>query len=451
MSRHRRLLSAVTAAALVLATGGTAVALLSGSAASASGATTPLATTAGCGRAPGLASGSHTIQSSGRNRSYILRLPDDYDNNHAYRLVFGFHWNGGTANDVDSGGSSGYPWSYYGIRALSDNSTIFVAPQGLGNGWANSGGQDLTFVDDMVRQLESSLCIDTAQLFSMGFSYGGGMSYAIACARASVFRGVAVYSGGQLSGCTGGTQPIAYLGLHGIRDNVLPISMGRSLRDTFVRANGCTSQNPPEPAQGSLTHTVTNYSGCRAGYPVAWAAFDSGHTPGPVDGTADTMAPGERSWTRPVVWAFFSQFDSTTPTPTTSPPSGSGQQIVGTPSGRCVDLSGSSPSNGTQAQLWDCGSQSSQQWTYTSGKQLMVFGNKCLDASGQGMSNGTQAIIWDCNGQTNQQWNVNANGTITGMQSGLCLDADGAATANGTKLILWSCNGGTNQQWSLRG
>ncbi|MFC4110837.1 ricin-type beta-trefoil lectin domain protein, partial [Micromonospora zhanjiangensis] len=47
-------------------------------------------------------------------------------------------------------------------------------------------------------------------------------------------------------------------------------------------------------------------------------------------------------------------------------------------------------------------------------------------------------------------WNVNANGTITGQQSGLCLDANAAGTANGTKLILWTCNGGTNQQWSLR-
>jgi hypothetical protein len=57
-------------------------------------------------------------------------------------------------------------------------------------------------------------------------------------------------------------------------------------------------------------------------------------------------------------------------------------------------------------------------------------------------------IIWSCNGQANQQWNVNANGTITGAQSGLCLDADSAATANGTKIILWSCNGQTNQQWT---
>ncbi|OUC92911.1 hypothetical protein CA983_37300 [Streptomyces swartbergensis] len=52
----------------------------------------------------------------------------------------------------------------------------------------------------------------------------------------------------------------------------------------FVRNNGCTPQNPPEPAQGSLTHRVTTYSGCSAGYPVAWAAFDEGHIPAPQDG-----------------------------------------------------------------------------------------------------------------------------------------------------------------------
>ena len=79
-----------------------------------------------------------------------------------------------------------------------------------------------------------------------------------------------------------------------------------------------------------------------------------------------------------------------------------------------------------------------------------MYGTKCLDASGAGTSNGTAVIIWDCNGQANQQWNVNANGTITGAQSGLCLDANGAGTANGTKIILWSCNGQANQRWSLR-
>jgi poly(3-hydroxybutyrate) depolymerase len=411
------------------------------------------AATAGCGKAPTLASGTHTIQSSGQNRSYIIRVPANYDNNRAYRLIFGFHWNGGTANDVDSGGTDGYNWSYYGLRRLADsanNGTIFVAPQGNNNGWANPNGQDVTFVDDMIRQIEAGLCVDTAQLYSAGFSYGAAMSYALACSRATVFRAVAVYSGGGLSGCNGGNQPIAYIGLHGVRDNVLPISNGRGLRDTFVKANGCTPQNPPEPAQGSLTHIVTTYSGCRAGYPVAWAPFDGGHDPGPIDGCT---CGGWQSWTPGVVWNFFTQFDTgqppTTPptTPPTSPPP-AGTQLVGSQSGRCVTAPAASA--GTQVELRDCAAQSNQTWTYTSGKQLQTAGNMCLDASGAGTANGTQAIIWACNGQANQQWNVNANGTVTGVQSGLCLDANGAGTANGTKIILWSCNGQANQQWALR-
>jgi len=123
-------------------------------------------------------------------------------------------------------------------------------------------------------------------------------------------------------------------------------------------------------------------------------------------------------------------------------------RIVGVQSGRCLDVPGSTTTNGTQIQLWDCTGAANQTWSYTSSRQLMVYGTKCLDASGQGASNGTAVIIWDCNGQTNQQWNVNTNGTITGVQSGLCLDANAAGTTNGTRIHLWTCHGGTNQQWN---
>ncbi|HUR07568.1 MAG TPA: arabinofuranosidase catalytic domain-containing protein [Nonomuraea sp.] len=127
-----------------------------------------------------------------------------------------------------------------------------------------------------------------------------------------------------------------------------------------------------------------------------------------------------------------------------------GSQIVGGQSGRCLDVPNASTTNGTQLQLWDCHGGTNQRWTSTSGKQLTVYGNKCLDTANQGTANGTQVIIGDCGGQAGQQWNVNSNGTITGVQSGLCLDANGAGTANGTKIIIWSCNGQGNQQWSLR-
>jgi lysophospholipase L1-like esterase len=140
---------------------------------------------------------------------------------------------------------------------------------------------------------------------------------------------------------------------------------------------------------------------------------------------------------------------SPSPTPTAT----GGRQnveVVGAGSGRCLDVVGASTTNGAQVQLYDCWGGSNQRWTYTSGRQLTVYGNKCLDASGQGTADGTAVIIWDCSGQSNQQWNVNSNGTITGVQSGKCLDANARGTANGTRIILWTCNGQTNQQWSLR-
>jgi hypothetical protein len=120
--------------------------------------------------------------------------------------------------------------------------------------------------------------------------------------------------------------------------------------------------------------------------------------------------------------------------------------------GRCLDDPNSTTTQGTQQQIFTCSGQTNQNWTRTASNQLTVtLGGTtlCLDASGRGTANGTPVIIWACNGQTNQQWNLNSNGTITGVQSGLCLDVAGAATANGTRVQLWACNGGSNQQWTL--
>jgi len=308
----------------------------------------------------------------------------------------------------------------------------------------------------MLRQLEGGLCVDTTQVFSSGFSYGAAMTYALACARPTVFRGVAVYSGANLSGCNGGTQPVAYIGLHGLRDNVLPISGGRALRDQFVRNNHCTPQNPPEPANGSLTHIVTAYSGCTAGYPVVWAAFDgAGHDPGPIDGST---GDGWHTWTSGVVWNFFTQFQTGTP-PTTTPPTSSTPTPPGNTgalhavgAGKCLDDPNSTTTLATQQQIYDCNGQPNQTWTRTSSGQLtLTVGGTtlCLDANAHGTTNGTKAIIYTCNGQANQQWTLNSNGTITGVQSGLCLDVSGASTANGALVQLWSCNGQSNQKWTL--
>ena len=122
--------------------------------------------------------------------------------------------------------------------------------------------------------------------------------------------------------------------------------------------------------------------------------------------------------------------------------------LRGTASNRCVDVPGQTAVNGTQLTLWDCTGADNQQWTYTSTKQLLVYAGKCLDALAPNNAAGTKVIIWECNGQANQQWNLNADGTITNVQSGRCLDPTNNGTANSTPIQLWTCTGLTNQRWT---
>jgi poly(3-hydroxybutyrate) depolymerase len=283
-----------------------------GAGAGGSGAAMP---SAGCGKAPTLKNSPTTtinynnITSSGMSRRYILRYPSNYDNTHPYRLILAYHWNTGSAAQVfDCNQESIKCYTtqspFYGLWNLSNNSTIFIAPDGLNAGWANSGGQDVVLTDDILKQVEDDLCIDKSRVFANGFSYGAGMSFALACARPDVFRAVGIYSGGQLSGCSGGTSPVAYYATHGLDDGTLQISGGRTMRDKFVKNNGCTAMSPPEPANNSGSHICTSYQGCSAGHPVRWCAFDgsNGHDPSPKD-------PGQSmTWNPAEAWMFFTQF-----------------------------------------------------------------------------------------------------------------------------------------------
>jgi poly(3-hydroxybutyrate) depolymerase len=262
-------------------------------------------------------------QNAGGTRGFALRLPDNYDKNKPYSLIFGFHWYGGNSAQVDNGGTNGYWWSYYGLQRESNNGAIFVAPDGIGAGWANTGGRDLAFVDAMLKLLQENYCVDTTHIITAGFSYGGGMSYELACARAKVFRAAVIYEGGQLSGCDGGNDPIALWQTQGLTDTRVTMSLATPIRDRFVANNGCTPQSPPEPPQpppySNPGHVCTDYAGCSSGHPVRWCVHQSGHTPGPIDGNSDlynSCATPPKScsstcpctWTPDDVWSWLTSF-----------------------------------------------------------------------------------------------------------------------------------------------
>lgn len=279
--------------------GGGAGSGTSGSAGSGTAGTGAAMPTAGCGKAPP-ASDRYSIDVDGTTREYILDVPSDYDQNHPYRLIFGWHPLGGSAQQIAGGG-------YYGLESESEGSAIFVAAEGLpfqgsSLGWGNTDGRDLAFLEAMLERFRAELCFDETRIFSTGFSFGGMMSFAVGCAMNGVMRAVAPQAGNiQVSGCEDGARPVAVMGFHGTEDSVVAIDGGRAGRDVFIERNGCTEQTEPlEPSwcdgleQSNQPCSCVNYQGCSAGYPVIWCEFNGPHTPAPNSGAT--------------IWNFFAGF-----------------------------------------------------------------------------------------------------------------------------------------------
>nr|WP_222108868.1 lectin [Streptomyces cupreus] len=116
--------------------------------------------------------------------------------------------------------------------------------------------------------------------------------------------------------------------------------------------------------------------------------------------------------------------------------------------GKCVDVAGANPANGTPVQLYDCNGTAAQRWAVGSDGTIRALG-KCLDVTGNGTADGSTVQLWDCTGGPNQRWTVTAARDIVNPQADKCLDVTGTNSANGTRLQIWSCTGGANQKWTV--
>ncbi len=259
-----------------------------------------VARSAGCDKTRTLANGTLSIQSGGKSRKYILKVPDSYDKSQAYRLVFAFAESGSSAQSVANR-------NYFRMAGYDNKNTIFVAPDAE-NGAGSWSKNDVAFTDAILAQLEGDLCIDKTRIFATGFSFGGAMSLALACTRADVFRGVAFFSGADLTGSCPSTplsKPIAYYASQASGDasgDPIP-SSGRIKQAQFAAVNGCTAEPNATvfPAAGKA-HTCTVYKNCKAGYPTVYCVFNGPHGWEPND-------PGQStSWNPPEAWKFITQF-----------------------------------------------------------------------------------------------------------------------------------------------
>ncbi|MEU5085475.1 lectin [Streptomyces sp. NPDC021356] len=116
--------------------------------------------------------------------------------------------------------------------------------------------------------------------------------------------------------------------------------------------------------------------------------------------------------------------------------------------GKCVDVAGANPADGTPVQLYGCNGTAAQQWTAGSDGTLRALG-KCLDVTDGGTADGATVQLWDCTGGPNQKWTLSAAHDIVNPQADKCLDVTGNTSADGTRLQIWTCTGGANQKWTV--
>ncbi len=313
------------------ATGGSA----GGSSGTGAGGSGTPGMSAGCGKAPTIASSMYnngnpiSITAANMQRRYILNVPTGYDNTKPYKLVVAYH-------ALNSNDHSVYHENYYGMLPLSKDTTIFVAPNGQKNGaactgtgvgdsgcgWPNTSDQDMQLADAVVKQVEDNFCVDTNRIFATGWSYGASMSEQTACERPLGgtqaagwgVRAIAIYAVAYLSNSTNckATKPVAYYATHGTCDSVLTYDGtarcstmtgeqgGVGIAKAWAAVDGCTWQLPQKVTSGA--HVCTKLAGCMSGYPLEFCSFNGDHTAYPDNMNEST------SWGPAEAWAFLNQF-----------------------------------------------------------------------------------------------------------------------------------------------
>ena len=253
----------------------------------------------------------------GIEHEIYLSMPENYDKNKPYRLVFGMHYMGGSAKNVAT------REAYYGLRNQSGakENTIFVAPHGYTtetdrsgketeNPWRCGDDKDHIFFDEFLTYLNENLCVDTSRVFSVGFSFGAMFSNALAQDFQHRLRGVVVFATMDqviyLPKNKG--LPIAWMGTVGMGDELCTPKLGRSARDRILKNNG-----KPD-ADGNFTdargeeaeeytggkHVCYDYKTVDPRFPVKWCTFDGKH--------AYNASDDGKVWTTPTAWEFITQF-----------------------------------------------------------------------------------------------------------------------------------------------
>jgi hypothetical protein len=124
---------------------------------------------------------------------------------------------------------------------------------------------------------------------------------------------------------------------------------------------------------------------------------------------------------------------------------------------KCLEVAGSSKSDGAPVKAHPCQGGDNQRWTFSKradGYFTIVSrsSSKCLDVAGASKVNGGTIQQSSCSGADSQAWAVESGGTtrLRAKHSGRCLDLTGSSQGNDVPIEQWDCGSGDKQRWSLK-
>lgn len=175
-----------------------------------------------------------SMRHGGRNRKYIVHVPQGYDSSRRHPVVLMFHGGGGTAL-----GTREYP----GWDELADQKGfIAVYPDGAGflkrkfhtfNAGSCCGHamkkkvDDVGFAAALLDELARTFCIDTRRVYATGFSNGAMMSYRLACELSHRIAAIGPVAGTLgIDNCRP-SRPVSLMHVHGTADPYEPYQGGK--------------------------------------------------------------------------------------------------------------------------------------------------------------------------------------------------------------------------------
>jgi poly(3-hydroxybutyrate) depolymerase len=198
-----------------------------------------------------------SITSSGQQREFYLSVPDPYDPELAYPIVFGLHARGESGQQVRD---------YLALEQVQPNDwALFVYPDAILRefpddatvGWQNGptggnygGEEDLVFMSDIVRYLEQEYCVDPSALLATGRGWGGEFASVMGCYLENVRAVVSVAANIPYYLPTEPDDSPACVGQRGIwvmqgkGDVQFPLEYGYQQRDFWMRLNDCELEAP---------------------------------------------------------------------------------------------------------------------------------------------------------------------------------------------------------------